>query len=376
MATLLTNLARRIFRFGGLIRDLLLGLPKSYMSPLVVRVFGKLVTNRYDISSKSPRKAGKQTVLLLRYHFYDADKSQLSPEIGTLDNTLRASGLADYEVLSYDSDLGISPYCDLKLISKCAELRPRIVILSSWWFNSNHPCLETLRFIRCNLGIPVVTIWWDTCNDLFWLRIAPYISEFDLHIIAENPKLYCLDKLHPLIDRFITVWAPLDQNLFYSSTDLRDIPVTFVGKATGYRANRKEYIKYLLEHGVEGYFSYADEAGQISHSEYANIIRRSQIGVNFSYSVDAHQLKGRVLEIMLSGALLFESENDQISMLFEPMVDYIPFTSKEDLLNKIKYFQDHPCEMATIASSGARKAKTLYSGRAFWETIFRRVDTL
>jgi hypothetical protein len=320
--------------------------------------------------------AGKQKVLLLRYRYFDADKNQPSPEIGSLDNTLRASGLADYEVLSYDSDLGFSPFCDLKLISKCAELRPKIVILSSWWFNSNHPCLETLRFIRCNLEIPIVTIWWDTCNELFWPRIAPHISEFDLHIIIENPKLYCLDKIHPLIDRMIPVWAPLDQDLFYQSTDLRDIPVSFVGKATGYRAYRKEYIKYLQDHGVLGYFSYADEVGQISHLQYADIIRRSQIGVNFSYSVDAHQLKGRVLEIMLSGALLFESENDQISMLFEPMVDYIPFNSKEDLLSKIKYFQDHPFEMETIALNGARKAKTLYSSKVFWETIFRRVDTL
>jgi len=374
MASLPAKVIYRVVHFGDLILNWLLLLPKLYLSAFVVRVLGGLMASQFESSPILKSEAKQRKILLLRYRYYLADKNQPSNEIGLLDNTLRASGHTNCEVLTYDSDLGISPYSDLQLIRKCAELRPSILVLSSWWFNPNHPSVNALRYVRRHLGIPIVAIWWDTCHDTFWPSIAPYVSDFDLHIVVENPRCYCLDKLHPLFDRFIPLWSPLDQDLFYTSTCLRDIPISFVGKATGFRSNRQEYIKYLLENGIAGHFAYADEVGQITHSEYADIIRRSRIGLNFSYSVDAHQLKGRVLEIMLCGTLLFESENDQTSMLFKPMEEYIPFSSKEDLLNKVNYFLGHPNEMNAIAFNGARKANQLYSSGVFWDKIFSRIN--
>lgn len=373
MASLSARIVSRFIRLDESVRDHLLGLPKSCLAGPVVRGFGRLVARQYNSSSVPSHKTGRRKVLLLRNKYYRADKVQPSNEIGLLDNTLVASGLADHEVLTYDADLGISPYSDLQLIRKCSETHPDVVVLSSWWSYPTHPSVEALRFVRHHLGIPIAAIWWDTCNNGFWPSIAPNINEFDLHIVAENPRGYCLDESHPLFDRFLLLWSPLDEALFYPADGVRDIPVSFVGQATGYRAYRREYVQYLRDHGIAGYFSYADETGQISHSQYAEIVRRSQMCVNFSYSVDAHQLKGRVLEIMLSGALLLDSENDQTSMLFNPMEDYVPFSSKDDLLRKIYYLQAHPDEMAVIALNGMRKAHALYSGNAFWKAIFRKV---
>lgn len=291
-----------------------------------------------------------------------------------VDNTLRASGLCGLDVLTYDSDFGISPYSDLQLIRRCSEMRPDLLVLSSWGWSPTHPSLEAVRFVRNRLGIPVVTIWWDTCNNAFWPAIAPHIGDFDLHVVVDNPRSHCLDKSHSLFNRFLLLWPPSDPDLFsFVDGQQRDTLVSFVGSANGYRAYRRDYLQYVSDQGIAGHFLCSDEEGRVSHADYANISRRSRMCVNFSFSIDAHQLKARVFEVMLSGALLLESENDQTSMLFTPMEDYVPFSSKEDLVNKIRYFQAHPDEMAAIAISGTRKAHDLYSGAAFWDAMFRKV---
>jgi len=354
-------------------RARLLGLPKAWLASPVVNGLGGLVARHYLYSPASRQDAGRRKLLILRNRYYSGDRNVPSNELLLLDNTLRASGLADHEVLTYDSDLGISPYSDLQLIRKCSEMRPDIVVFSSWWSNLTHPSVEALRFVRQRLGIPVAMIWWDTCNYGFWPFIAPYIEAIDLHVVAENPRGHCLDKSHPLFDRFLLLWSPTDPALFHVADGPRDIPASFVGRATAYRSYRREFVQYLCDQGIPGHFSYSDGAGLVSHAQYAETIRRSQMCVNFSFSVDAHQFKGRVLEIMLSGALLLESENDQTSMLFTPMQDYVPFSSKEDLVSKIRYLQAHPDELAAIALNGTRKAQALYSGKTFWETIFRKV---
>ena len=372
MASLTARIANIFNRLGETTRGSLLRLPRACLSVPVVRGLGGLVAWHYRSPPARQREAGRHKLLVLRNRYLAQDRSQPSNEVRLLDNTLKASGLADHEVLTYDSDLGISPYSDLQLIRRCSEIRPDLVVLSSWWWKPTHPSVEALRFIRNRLDVPVATIWWDTCHNGFWPSIVPYIGDFDLHVVVDNPRGHCLDKSHPLFDRFLLLWPPQDPDLFHLGNGLRDIPVSFVGQVKSYRAYRREYVQYLCDHVPHGHFHCTDIAEQVSHARYAEIMRSSRMCVNFSYSVDAHQLKGRVLEVMLSGAMLLESENDQTSMLFTPMKDYVPFSTKEDLVSKIHYLQKHPDEMAAIAINGTRKAHALYSGNAFWNAIFRK----
>ena len=44
---------------------------------------------------------------------------------------------------------------------------------------------------------------------------------------------------------------------------------------------------------------------------------------------------------MHAEALLLESENSQIAILFDEGVDYVSFSDREDLLEKINYYLIH-----------------------------------
>ena len=93
-----------------------------------------------------------------------------------------------------------------------------------------------------------------------------------------------------------------------------------------------------MKNNIPGFFSVSQRNSQPSHAEYQEIMGRAKIGLNFSESSVDHQTKGRIFENMLSGAMLLESENHLTETLFTEGKDYVSFTTKEDLVEKIKFY--------------------------------------
>lgn len=346
-------------------------LPGRWFARFAVKTIGPLLI---WLAGRDRRlRGGDRHVLILRNKFYSKGSRQPSTEEMHLDNTLRASGLATFDTLTYDHDLRISPISDLQLILKCLRIRPNAIILSSWWHAPNHPSVHSLKFIREQLGIPVAAIWWDTCSESFWKSLQPVKAAIDVHAIVDNPRLHFIDHQDPMFARVLQLWVPQDENLFKPGK-IRDIPLSFSGQVSSYRSNRAEVIEYLAEMQIPGCFLTKDRKDQVSHAEYAEIMGRSQIVLNFSQSVSCHQMKSRVLEAMFSGAMLLESENDQTNALFTPMKDFVPFGSMEDLVDKIKYYLCHADEMVAIASHGRAAARAHYSSLRFWELLLSRIE--
>ena len=72
---------------------------------------------------------------------------------------------------------------------------------------------------------------------------------------------------------------------------------------------------------------------------------------------------------MLSGALLLETKNIQIESLFEDGRDYISFTSKEEMLDKINFYLQNDKIRNEIANNGRQKVLSIYSRENFWYKV-------
>ena len=353
-----------IARKGPFVRGIQ-SIPKTCFGPLVDGPLGELAVGRNLPSRQEGRN--KPLALIVRHDHVALQPTLQSLDVRVLDNTIAASGVADFSTLSYDRELILSPGSDLQLIKACVERQPDLVIFSSWGKQPNHPSSYSASFIRRRLNIPVGVIWWDTCSEQFWPKLESCISHFDFHIIPDNPNQYLMNRSHPEFSRLVHAFPVVDPSLFYDEGRKRDIPVSFVGQANSYRGPRAETISHLIEAIPDGHFRMTGKGAFMSYEEYGLIMRRSQMCVNLPDSVGCPQVKGRVLETLYSGALLLEGENDQTSKLFEPMKDYVPFSSKEDLVEKIMYYLDHPAEAEAIARSGSAKASAKYSPKGFWE---------
>jgi len=314
----------------------------------------------------------KPHFLILRYKHSYAD-----PDIGdaqeklSIDNCLSATQLATYDTF-YWEDCPLFPKGDWKLLNTCRAVRPDAIILSLYSpQNYKQPSVETIRILRKDWGIPIIAIWWDTCYNGFWESIQPILSYVDVNVVMDNPLLNFLDKNKggPYYKRFLPLWTPYDPLIYFNEGCTRDINVSFLGQVGGYRSYRMQYIQHLRRNNLPIYCSPVSQTKQLHRNKYVEILKKSKIVLNFSYSMDSHQLKGRVFEAILCGAMLLESENPQIRCYFTPGKDYVSFDSEDDLVDKIKYFLEHEDERLEIAARGELKVRKYYNHTEFWKKV-------
>lgn len=351
---------------------------KNILEKLVIRgVIRLLLTYKHkEKESYDNGESKKPHFLILRYKYYCANPDMGdSTEKFCLDNCLSATQLATYDTY-YWEDCPLFPQGDWKLLDTCRAIRPDAIILSSYDpQNYRQPSVETIRILRKDWDIPIIAIWWDTCWNGFWESIQPVLPYVDVHVVADNPLLNFIDKSKggPYYNRFLTLWSPFDPLIYNNTGCNRDINVSFLGQVDGYRSNRMQYIQHLRRNNLPIYCSLFRRTQQPSHGKYVEILNRSKIVLNFSYSLDSHQLKGRVFEAILCGAMLMESENPQTQCYFTPGEDYVSFNSKEDLVDKIKYYLEHEDERSEIAARGELKARKYYNHIEFWGKVINKL---
>jgi hypothetical protein len=310
-------------------------------------------------------------VLILCYYYRPGSIEQTEREFSTekynLINSLHNSQLASVDIFYYDQDYQpkVFPDGDLDLVIKCLEESPNLIILSSYGFNNlGQPRLETLKYIGNKLGVPIIPIWYDSVSEKYYKRsIVPLDSFTFKNLFIDSNSI-------PERKNDIELWTPQDSSIFNDPSLERNILVSFVGSTSSYRSVRLAYLNEVKENGIDLLITGGTENSRLTMNEYANIFKKSQISINFSFSVgDTHQLKGRVFEVILCGALLFESENREIEKYFVPYEDYVPFSGKTDLVTKLRYYIEHPLDSRRIANSGKEKALKLYNETIFWKKV-------
>jgi spore maturation protein CgeB len=128
-------------------------------------------------------------------------------------------------------------------------------------------------------------------------------------------------------------------------------------------------MEYLAAQGVVGHFMTDNRNQQVPYGRYSEVMNDSKMSLNFSCSVDCNQLKARVFEVMTAGAMLLESENEQTSRLFSPGKEFVPFESKEDLVEKIRFYLRHENELTAIAGRGYRATRERHGVERFWRSV-------
>lgn len=113
--------------------------------------------------------------------------------------------------------------------------------------------------------------------------------------------------------------------------------------------------------------SRADQPGWL---DYMAGLAASSMTINFSRSSagDFEQLKTRVIEATLAGALLLTDDKDRTRLFFEPDVDYAYFPNVDALPDVIESWLADPERLALGRASAQRKAREL-ARTNFWGGI-------
>lgn len=253
-----------------------------------------------------------------------------------------------------------------KILPKVIDkLIPKVVIFSLLGKSNLNPSRPAYEYLK-NKGIYLVFQWADADNEWSISEINKIGKLADLHVSWDNAGVL------RNIQNHINLWAPQDDKLYYDQRD-KNIDVGFIGSLR--YQERQTYIKYLLDNDVKLVVRGGQREEKLTSYQYAEFIRNCKIGINFPWSpfLNMDQCKGRVFEIIASNSMLLERKNDVTSKVLSPGVDYVEFTSPDDLKNKINYFLNNHEERLKIAQHGHETFLKKYSATIFWKKIFEKI---
>lgn len=317
-------------------------------------------------------------VLLITEAYCDGDVNKgESNTLGNVHNTLKNAGFIEYKSIFYDKlfmDGRTSTSQDLeKMIDHAISVEKfnTVIVLPMHGYHNN-PSIKALESLKVN-KTSIVYIWPDSALPWAQNEINRLGHLVDLHILWDSNEI----NTH-YNDKCLFTWTPQDSHIFHSvHQDIdRPIDVSFIGSMR--QPGRAALVNGLQQLGINVYVNGGQRERPVSRDEYAALLKQSKITLNMSHSQfpGKHQFKGRVMEALMCGAMLLESENHLTKMFLAPGEDYIEYNSTQDCADKIKYYLDNPDLRKKIAYQGTQTYLNTYSNSQYWRLIFERLQTI
>lgn len=294
----------------------------------------------------------------------------LSEWEGNLWASLKALSLAEVNVFHLDEYYRINgKRGDDALLKRIEDFRPELICLIIYktpGSDNNVPEWLTLDKIKNIFKIPMIAIWGDL-EIKEQVDISKSISSY-VKINVATASSAALARIGDPV-KYIYMWVPKNPELFNNDGNQRDLDLSYIGTP---KEDRLAKIKYLINNSLPVIYTGGERQKHLTASEYANMYKRSKITLSFSRASYSHVINARPFEAMLCGAMLLEQEGFETAKLFIPFVDYVPYTSDKDLLEKAKYYLAHNEERQKIADNGFAKTSKLYSAERFWRLLTDR----
>lgn len=252
------------------------------------------------------------------------------------------------------------------------------------YYSSRHVVPEIIDEIKA-LGIITVNFY---CNN---------IHQF--HLIAELAPHYdfCMFPEQEALQKYLSVGAkPVHIQMaanpdFYKPYEVeREYDVTFVGQKC---VNRHEYVEYLYRNGVDvhvwgpGWNSFqalpeSHVGGPLQDEELIRMYSSSRISLNFSevfvenaqdQNTTMRHIRLRDFEAPMSGAFYITGYQEELKEYYEIGKEIVCYDTKEELLEKIRYYLKHSDEAEKIRRAGYARALKDHTWKNRFEELFSKI---
>lgn len=161
--------------------------------------------------------------------------------------------------------------------------------------------------------------------------------------------------------------------------------LTFIGRP---KADRYNLIKYLLDNGIKinifgfDWYKFPEFKelyhGPLNQEDYAKIINQSKINLSLIKSghegeTSRQNFKGRFCEVSLCRAFQLAEASPILDKFYKDGIEIATFQTKEELLQKIKYFLTHEKEREKIADNAYQKTIAEYNRETELKQIFTEI---
>lgn len=293
--------------------------------------------------------------------FATAKQSGLFDRIDNLflEDAYNANRTIDYDIYNYVLD---------------SDKKPDLVFFSYLGDSPLNPTFGALSYL-CSENIPLLFLWPDITYDWAIQRIKSVDDYATCHVLWDGRGLSEVNPKH-----FYT-WTPQDTNLFYPIPwHKKDIDVSFLGSRADHYEERGPCLNFLKkELGDKLFISGGQREDKLSPVEYADLMRRSKITINFNRSPKpvSHQFqcKGRVFEALASNTLLLEPAISPTYTLTKLIsgYHYLNYHTPQDILYHIRGCLSDLFRTETIATTGNIYFRQHLNNTIFWQNILNKV---
>ena len=241
------------------------------------------------------------------------------------------------------------------LLQQVEQIRPDVVLAVLTYYEI---WLETWQILR-NSGL-AATINWTTDDSWKYAQFSRFVAP-SLHAFTTTyPEKHVQYRKDGISHVLLTQWAAQAGNLQppRPAAACRH-SVTFVGTAHG---KRRAWVEAARRRGVAiECYGHGWPAGPVAAEQVPQIINQSVISVNFANGArvwhglwprQQNQLKARVFETPGAGGFLLTESAEGLERYYRPREEIATFATVGELVERVRYFLDHPAERDRIAQAG------------------------
>ncbi len=260
-----------------------------------------------------------------------------------------------------------------QVIKAVDELKPDLI----WVDNKPYLMESTLKKIIKKLPkVKLINVVTDDANGRYrsyWWVTRKTAKYYHHHFVQRTENIeeyynwgakkvdYCLRSFDPNFHKIVTL--TIDEKKQFSCN------VGFIGS---YEEERAEFIAYLIKNGVavnvigDGWINKKYWSTIAPHfiskgvysDEYVKRLNAMQIAVHFIRVANRDQQDSRTFEIPACGAFMIAQRTPVHEKLFDENKEAVFFDTKEELLEKVKYYLENVSERKAIAEAGHAKCFT------------------
>lgn len=229
---------------------------------------------------------------------------------------------------------------------------------------------ETFHQIRAT-GIPVA-LWYLDEKHGFTARQAPLIGSYDVHLSNS------FEPLRWYMARGAAAYyfpQAIDPEIYHPRQVERDIPVSFVGAAYGWRL---DFIEELKKAGIPvECFGPGWENGVVD--DLVNVFCRSQINLGMGFTGQSRRLtciKERDFQVPATGSLYLTTYDPELTRLFDVGQEILCYRNEMDCIEQIRYYLAQPNEATAIAHAGRERCLRDHTWTHRMERLFNWMGIL
>ena len=258
------------------------------------------------------------------------------------------------------------------------ENYPEFFFFRSDWQNpktlniSLHLCI-LLKFFEKNI------IFYSHSGDPNWIpnQVRSWICRkvFDVHCFV--PRVYI--KKTKMIEPMPEFGIP--RSNLYEPSIYRKQEIFYIGRLPK-NDERHDILNFLKKNKVDIKIYGESTNNFLSDQDFIEIFRNYKITINFPKQVKvrgittSYAFRGRILDALSNGVLLFDQKNPLMDLFFKEGVHYINYNDKNDLLDKIQYYQkNYNTDGIKIANNGFNLVKNELNSHKVWENIFKKFNS-